>query len=73
MARYEMRAAAFQDEFPPSPVRDPPTGDPMPQPAARRVPPATLEVRGNTLKVHFFGGADNDWNLAERGIGINSP
>ena len=50
-------------EPPPPPQME--TTEPPPPP-----PPEQLELAADSVKVHFFGVADNDWNLGVNGIGI---
>ena len=69
---WEARAAALRE----SPQRDspargsPPMQQPQPPPPPEPrmeppppPPPEPLNIVGDTLKAHFFGVADKDWNL----------
>ena len=62
---YEARAAALCASPERAAVGAQPPMDPPPPP-----PPEQLEIVGDTLKVHFFGVAENNWNLGVHGIGI---
>ena len=75
---WEARAEALRQSpgraptgAPPMPRMEPPpppqmeTTEPPPPP-----PPEQLELAADSVKVHFFGVADNNWNLGVNGIGI---
>lgn len=56
--------------MPPPPMMPPPMPAQLPRMEPPPPPLQQVEIIGDTAKVHFFGVADKNWNLAPSGVGI---